>query len=139
MIELKHLTKRFGDFVAVDDLSLRIETGEFFGLLGPNGAGKTTTISMMSTVLLPTAGEISIDGQKLDKSKCLMIGNDIHTDIGGAKAAGLSTFYMHTNLTPPDQPPADPKKHPEVWAGPHWEWEGYDWAKISDVLGKICG
>ena len=80
-----------------------------------------------------------IDGQKLDKSKCLMIGNDIHTDIGGAKAAGLSTFYMHTNLTPPDQPPADPKKHPEVWAGPHWEWEGYDWAKISDVLGKICG
>ena len=80
-----------------------------------------------------------IDEQKLDKSKCLMIGNDIHTDIGGAKAAGLSTFYMHTNLTPPDQPPADPEKHPDIWAGPHWEWEGYDWAKISDVLGKICG
>ena len=80
-----------------------------------------------------------IEEQKLDKRKCLMIGNDIHTDIGGARAAGLSTFYMHTNLTPPDQPEADPEKHPDVYAGPHWEWEGYDWAKISDVLGKICG
>ena len=67
MIELSHLTKRFGDFTAVDDLSLTIETGEFFGLLGPNGAGKTTTISMMSTVLLPTSGEIRVDGERLDR------------------------------------------------------------------------
>ena len=67
MIELKNLTKKFDDFTAVDRLSLRIETGEFFGLLGPNGAGKTTTISMMSTVLLPTEGEILIDGQRLDR------------------------------------------------------------------------
>ena len=67
MIELRDLTKRFGDFTAVDHLNLKIETGEFFGLLGPNGAGKTTTISMMSTVLLPTAGEILIDGQRLDR------------------------------------------------------------------------
>ena len=67
MIELKHLTKRFGDFTAVDDLSLTIDTGEFFGLLGPNGAGKTTTISMLSTVLLPTAGEILLDGVRLDR------------------------------------------------------------------------
>ena len=67
MIELDNLTKRFGDFTAVDHLSLRIETGEFFGLLGPNGAGKTTTISMMSTVLLPTEGEIRVDGARLDR------------------------------------------------------------------------
>ncbi|MBR6115497.1 MAG: ABC transporter ATP-binding protein [Oscillospiraceae bacterium] len=67
MIELKGLTKKFGDFTAVDQLSLTIGTGEFFGLLGPNGAGKTTTISMMSTVLLPTKGEILIDGVKLDR------------------------------------------------------------------------
>jgi len=67
MIELDGLTKRFGDFTAVDHLSLRIETGEFFGLLGPNGAGKTTTISMMSTVLLPSEGEIRIDGARLDR------------------------------------------------------------------------
>ena len=67
MIELRDLTKKFGDFTAVDRLSLTIETGEFFGLLGPNGAGKTTTISMLSTVLLPTSGEIFMDGQKLDR------------------------------------------------------------------------
>ncbi|MBO7730286.1 MAG: ABC transporter ATP-binding protein, partial [Lachnospiraceae bacterium] len=67
MIEIKDLTKKFGDFTAVDHLSMTINTGEFFGLLGPNGAGKTTTISMMSTVLLPTSGEIYIDGKKLDR------------------------------------------------------------------------
>ncbi len=67
MIELVHLTKRFGDFTAVDDLSLTIETGEFVGLLGPNGAGKTTTISMMSTVLLPTSGKVLVDGNVLDR------------------------------------------------------------------------
>ncbi|MGX8774018.1 MAG: ABC transporter ATP-binding protein [Bacillota bacterium] len=67
MIELKDVTKKFGDFTAVDHLNMTIETGEFFGLLGPNGAGKTTTISMLSTVLLPTEGEIFIDGKKLDR------------------------------------------------------------------------
>lgn len=67
MIELDRLTKRFGDFTAVDGLSFTIQTGEFFGLLGPNGAGKTTTISMLSTVLLPTSGEIRVDGMRLDR------------------------------------------------------------------------
>ena len=67
MIEIKDLTKKFGDFTAVDHLNMTINTGEFFGLLGPNGAGKTTTISMMSTVLLPSEGEILIDGKKLDR------------------------------------------------------------------------
>jgi len=78
-----------------------------------------------------------ITEQKLDKSKCLMIGNDLETDIGGAKAAGLATLYMHTNLTPPDQRPADPQKHPQSCQGPHWEYEGTDWAEISRLLGKI--
>ena len=67
MIELSHLTKTFDHFTAVDDLNLQIGTGEFFGLLGPNGAGKTTTISMLSTVLLPTSGEIRIDGEQLTR------------------------------------------------------------------------
>ena len=67
MIEIKNLTKKFGDFIAVDHLNLTIKTGEFFGLLGPNGAGNTTTISMLSTVLLPSEGEILIDGNKLDR------------------------------------------------------------------------
>lgn len=67
MIELKNITKKFDEFTAVDNLNLTIETGEFFGLLGPNGAGKTTTISMLSTLLLPTQGEIFVDRQKLDR------------------------------------------------------------------------
>lgn len=67
MIEISHLTKKFGEYTAVNDLNLKVETGEFFGLLGPNGAGKTTTISMMSTVLLPTAGQILIDGKPLTR------------------------------------------------------------------------
>ena len=67
MIEIQNLTKRFGDFTAVDHLNLTIQTNEFMGLLGPNGAGKTTTISMMSTVLLPTEGQILVDGERLDR------------------------------------------------------------------------
>lgn len=69
MIETKNLTKSFDSFTAVDNLNLKIESGEFFGLLGPNGAGKTTTISLLSTLLLPTKGEILIDGQTLTRSR----------------------------------------------------------------------
>lgn len=69
MIELRNLTKQFDQFTAVDHLNLTIEKGEFFGLLGPNGAGKTTTISLLSTLLLPTQGEILIDGQTLSRKR----------------------------------------------------------------------
>lgn len=67
MIELKNLTKKYDRFTAVDNINLTVETGDFFGLLGPNGAGKTTTISLMSTLLLPTNGEILIDDQPLTR------------------------------------------------------------------------
>ena len=69
MIETRNLTKTFDNFTAVDSLNLKIEKGEFFGLLGPNGAGKTTTISLLSTLLLPTQGEILIDGQQLTRKR----------------------------------------------------------------------
>ena len=69
MIETRDLTKTFDNFTAVDSLNLKIEKGEFFGLLGPNGAGKTTTISLLSTLLLPTKGEILIDGQQLTRKR----------------------------------------------------------------------
>lgn len=69
MIELKNLTKKFDQFTAVDSVNLTIETGEFFGLLGPNGAGKTTTIGMLSTLLLPTQGEIYVDGELLTRNR----------------------------------------------------------------------
>ena len=71
MVEIIHLTKRYpdGKAPAVDDVSLTIGTGEFFGLLGPNGAGKTTLISVLSTLLLPTAGEVRIDGERLTRGR----------------------------------------------------------------------
>ncbi|MGD8273643.1 MAG: ATP-binding cassette domain-containing protein, partial [Desulfobacterales bacterium] len=62
MIELKDLTKKYGDFEAVNNLTLSVQKGEVFGFIGPNGAGKTTTIKMMSGILEPTKGTVSIAG-----------------------------------------------------------------------------
>lgn len=62
MIELKGLTKRYGELQAVRGLNLMIPDGEIFGFIGPNGAGKTTTIRMMGGVLAPTEGTVWIDG-----------------------------------------------------------------------------
>ena len=62
VIEAKGLTKRFGKLTAVDRLNLKISEGEIFGLLGPNGAGKTTTLSMLATLLPPTAGTGTVNG-----------------------------------------------------------------------------
>ncbi|ARF67804.1 export ABC transporter ATP-binding protein [Paenibacillus larvae subsp. pulvifaciens] len=68
MLELVNLIKNYGDFTAVNNISLRIEQGEIFGLLGPNGAGKSTIVSMISTILFPTSGEIKVDNKVLGKS-----------------------------------------------------------------------
>ncbi|MCB0338411.1 MAG: ABC transporter ATP-binding protein [Bdellovibrionales bacterium] len=65
MIEIENLSKRYGNFHAVDNLSLSIRRGEIFGFLGVNGAGKTTTIRMLVGVLKPSAGRISIGGYDL--------------------------------------------------------------------------
>jgi ABC-2 type transport system ATP-binding protein len=62
MITFEHLSKKYGEFTAVEDLDLAIEKGEVFGFLGPNGAGKTTTIRMLMGILVPTGGRITIDG-----------------------------------------------------------------------------
>ena len=62
LIEASGLCKRFGDFTAVEDVSLRVDAGEILALLGPNGAGKTTTIRMLASILLPTAGTASLAG-----------------------------------------------------------------------------
>lgn len=62
MIEIRHLTKNYGDFVAVNDVSLTASDGEIFGFLGPNGAGKTTTIRVLAGLTLPTAGQVLLNG-----------------------------------------------------------------------------
>jgi ABC-2 type transport system ATP-binding protein len=68
MIELRNLTKRYGDTLAVDDVTLSVSAGEIFGFLGPNGAGKTTTIRMMMGLLQPTSGEILLGGHDLARA-----------------------------------------------------------------------
>jgi ABC-2 type transport system ATP-binding protein len=62
IVVARGLTKRFGDRIAVDDVSFTIRRGEIFGLLGPNGAGKSTTVNMLSTYLAPDGGQIIVDG-----------------------------------------------------------------------------
>lgn len=64
-VELQHVTKRFGDFVAVDRVSLAIEEGEFFSLLGPSGCGKTTNLRMIAGFELPSEGDIFLGGESV--------------------------------------------------------------------------
>jgi len=68
MIEVKNLTKKFGDITAVDDISFHVDEGEIFGFLGPNGAGKTTTIRMLCCLISKTSGEAKIAGYQIGNS-----------------------------------------------------------------------
>lgn len=68
MIQVTHLTKKFSDFTAVDDISFDVKKGEIFAFLGPNGAGKTTTIKMLTTLLQPTSGTLDVNGHDPVKS-----------------------------------------------------------------------
>lgn len=74
VLKLRHVTKRFGQFTAVNDLSLEIPESEIFGFLGANGAGKTTTFRMILGLLDPSAGEISWDGLPLNYSTSHLVG-----------------------------------------------------------------
>ena len=76
-IEVENLTKRFGDFCAVDSLNFAVERGEVFGLLGPNGAGKSTLIRMMTTLVPPTSGTARVNGFDVARAA-----NDVRQSIG---------------------------------------------------------
>jgi ABC-2 type transport system ATP-binding protein len=67
MIRLVNITKRYGEFLAVDSLDLEVKAGEVFGFLGPNGAGKTTTIRMMMGILKPTSGHVTLGGYDVEQ------------------------------------------------------------------------
>jgi len=73
-IELNHVRKSYDSFVAVDDLSFKIEQGTVFGLLGPNGAGKTSTIRMMIGITIPDSGEINVFGRPFERKSLEKIG-----------------------------------------------------------------
>ena len=76
MIEVKNLVKRYGDHLAVDNLSFKVEKGQIYGFLGPNGAGKTTTMNIMTGYIAPTEGEVYINGHDIyeepeEAKKCI--------------------------------------------------------------------
>src|SRR5437773_12536035 len=76
-VEVQQLTKKFGDFVAVNQLSFNVEHGEVFGLLGPNGAGKSTLIRMLTTLVPPTSGTARVNGFDIVRQA-----NDVRKSIG---------------------------------------------------------
>lgn len=77
IIQVENLTKRFGDFTAVDNISFEVVKGEIFGFLGPNGAGKSTTARMLTTLSRPTSGRATIDGFDIVKNQ-----NEVRRRIG---------------------------------------------------------
>ncbi|KKG12164.1 ABC transporter ATP-binding protein [Methanosarcina sp. 2.H.T.1A.6] len=103
-IIIKELTKKFGEFTAVDSVSFSVEPGELFGLLGPNGAGKTTIINMLTTLLLPTAGDAEIAGYDLRqdpgevRNNIGIIFQDPSLDIGLTGRENLEFHAMMYNI-----------------------------------------
>jgi ABC-2 type transport system ATP-binding protein len=97
-VEVDHLTKRFGEFCAVDALSFSVGHGEVFGLLGPNGAGKSTLIRMLTTLVPPTSGTARINGfdivrQANDVRKCIgVIPQAMTTDLDLSAVENMSIF-----------------------------------------------
>jgi len=86
VIEVEKLTKRYGDLLAVNDISFAVRKGEVFALLGPNGAGKTTTVEIIDTIRTPTSGKVSLLGMDVTKKK-----HDIVPRIG-VLPQGFSSF-----------------------------------------------
>ncbi|WP_343214334.1 ATP-binding cassette domain-containing protein [Flavonifractor sp. An100] len=70
MIKVEHLTKYYGDFLAVDDLSFEIEKGHVYGFLGPNGAGKTTTMNIITGCLSATSGRVQVGDFDIFEDAC---------------------------------------------------------------------
>jgi ABC-2 type transport system ATP-binding protein len=89
-IEVENLTKRYGDLLAVDDISFTVKRGEVFALLGPNGAGKTTTVEIIDTIRAPTSGKVTLLGMDVTEKK-----HDIVSRIG-VLPQGFSSFERIT-------------------------------------------
>jgi len=100
-IEVNSLTKKFGDFKAVDNISVQVEEGEIFGFLGPNGAGKSTTMMILTTLLKPTSGNVFVGGYdvmlnaKKVREKIGYVQQEISVD---EFLTGRENLYLHARI-----------------------------------------
>ena len=115
MIAVEHLTKRYGSFTAVDDISFTLEQGHIYGFLGPNGAGKSTTMNMMTGCLAATAGSVTIDGLDIFEQ---------------AREAKKLLGYL------PEIPPLYPEQTPEEYLRFVAEAKGLPKAQINAQVAK---
>ena len=115
MIAVEHLTKRYGSFTAVDDISFTLEQGHIYGFLGPNGAGKSTTMNMMTGCLAATTGSVTIDGLDIFEQ---------------AREAKKLLGYL------PEIPPLYPEQTPEEYLRFVAEAKGLPKAQIDAQVAK---
>ena len=97
-IEVRGLTKKFGELLAVNDVSFHVEVGEIFGFLGPNGAGKTTTINILTTIMKPTSGEAYVMGHNVTEEPIKVrerIGVVFQDNTVDRNLTGWENLYIH--------------------------------------------
>src|SRR5437867_10650133 len=97
-IRVSELTRKYGDFLAVDHISFEVNRGEILGYLGPNGAGKSTTVKMLTGILAPTSGRILIDGLDLAEN-----------------ALAIKQLFQGDEAKGVDQFGADPQPRPDLF------------------------
>ena len=132
MLEVKNVTKKYGDYVALNNITLNVPKGSIYGLLGPNGAGKTSLIRIINQITLPDSGEIIIDGEKLDPKHIRAIGY-LPEERGLYKSmkVGEQCLYLAQMK---GMTKADAKKQLEYWFD-RFEIQGW-WNKKIEELSK---
>ncbi len=132
MLEVKNVKKKYGDYVALNNITLNVPKGSIYGLLGPNGAGKTSLIRIINQITLPDSGEIIIDGEKLDPKHIRAIGY-LPEERGLYKSmkVGEQCLYLAQMK---GMTKADAKKQLEYWFD-RFEIQGW-WNKKIEELSK---
>lgn len=130
ILELDHVSKRFGDVTAVDDLSFAVPRGSIFGLLGPNGAGKSTTIRMIMRIIMADEGTITLDGIPVDDDRRRLIGY-LPEERGLYKKMKVLEHLVYLG-TIRGVKPGEAKKRSAAWLE---QFELADWAthKVEDL------
>ena len=132
LLEVKNVTKQYGDYVALNNVSLQVPKGSIYGLLGPNGAGKTSLIRIINQITMPDKGEIIIDGEKLNPKHIQSIGY-LPEERGLYKSmkVGEQCLYLAQMK---GMTKADAKKQLEYWFD-RFEIQGW-WNKKIEELSK---